>query len=82
MQIGAQLFTVRDFCKTTEDFAQTLKKIADIGYPTVQVSGTCAFDPAWLKQELDKNGLACVLTHTAADKLIADAAQVAKEFSC
>jgi len=85
MQIGAQLFTVRDFCKTTEDFAETLKKIADIGYPTVQVSGTCPFDPAWLNAELQKNGLKCVLTHTAADQLQADAAKVAKDhdiFGC
>ena len=41
MKIGAQLFTVRDFTKTLDDFAETLKKIADIGYTTVQVSGTC-----------------------------------------
>ena len=30
MEIGAQLYTVRDYAKTTEDFAETLKKIADI----------------------------------------------------
>lgn len=48
MNIGAQLYTVREFCKTLDDFALTLKKVADIGYRTVQVSGTCAFDPAWL----------------------------------
>ena len=43
MKLGAQLYTVRDFTKTTDDFAETLKKVADIGYRTVQVSGTCAF---------------------------------------
>ena len=79
MQIGAQFYTLRDFCKTPEDLAESLKKVADIGYPTVQISGTCPFDPAWLKQELDKNGLKCVLTHTPADQLKADAAQVAKD---
>ena len=30
MKIGAQLFTVRKACDTTENFAETLKKIADI----------------------------------------------------
>lgn len=78
MQIGAQFFTLRDFCKTPAGLAESLKKVADMGYPTVQISGTCAFDPSWLKQELDKNGLQCVLTHTPADQLKADAAQVAK----
>lgn len=85
MQIGAQFFTLRDFCKTLDGFAESLKKVADIGYPTVQISGTCPFDPAWLKEELDKNGLKCVLTHTPADQLKADAVQVAKNhdvFGC
>lgn len=85
MILGAQLYTVRDFCQDTDTFAETLKKVADIGYTTVQVSGTCEFKPEWLKAELDKNGLKCVLTHTAADKLTADPVKVAKDhdvFNC
>ena len=69
MKIGAQFYTIRDFCKTTEDFALSLKKIADIGYQYVQISGVCEYEPEWLKEELLKNGLKCVLTHTAPDKL-------------
>ena len=57
MEIGAQFFTVRDTCKTLEGFAETLKKVADIGYRTVQISGTCAYEPEWLKTQRDKNGL-------------------------
>ena len=37
-QIAAQMFTVRAFTKTAADFAASLKKIADIGYPAVQLS--------------------------------------------
>lgn len=59
MIVGAQLYTVRDFCKTPEDLAETLKKIADIGYTSVQLSGTCAVKAEWLKKELDKNALIC-----------------------
>ncbi len=66
MKIGAQLFTVRDYCQTPEALANTLKRIADIGYRYVQVSGVCEYDPQWLKDELDKNGLQCVLTHIPA----------------
>ena len=69
MKIGAQLYTVREHCKTLEDFAETLKKVADIGYTTVQVSGTCPYDAQWLKDQLDKNGLKCVLTHIPDAKL-------------
>ena len=53
-RIGAQLYTVREHCTTLEDFALTLRKVADIGYRTVQISGTCAFDPVWLGEELKK----------------------------
>lgn len=79
MRIGAQLYTVRDCCKTLDDFSDTLKKVADIGYKYVQVSGTCEFSPEWLKDELLKNGLECVLTHTSAEKIISDPAKVALE---
>jgi len=85
MEIGAQLYTVRDFCKSLEDFSETLKKVADIGYKYVQVSGTCEFDALWLKNELEKNSLKCVLTHTATDKLKEDSVKVAKDhdvFDC
>ena len=85
MLIGAQLFTVRDACKTLDDFAETLKKVADIGYTTVQVSGTCPFEPDWLAAELKKNGLKCVITHTPPAKLLTDPVQVAKDhdvFDC
>ena len=85
MEVGAQFFTVRDTCKTLEGFAETLKKVADIGYRTVQISGTCAYEPEWLDAELKKNGLKCVVTHISADRLANEAAKVAKEhdvFGC
>ena len=76
MKIGAQFYTVREFCKDLDSFAETLKKVADIGYTTVQISGTCAFEGQWLKEQLDKNGLQCVLTHTPAKQLQEDLEQV------
>ena len=45
MKIGAQFYTIRDFCKTPEALAESLQKVADIGYTTVQISGTCAYEP-------------------------------------
>ena len=77
MDIGAQLFTLREFCKTTDDFAETLKKVADIGYRYVQVSGTCAYEPAWLREQLEKNGLSYVLTHTPPADLTSEPQAVA-----
>lgn len=85
MEIGIQFYTLRDFCKDLDSFSETLKKVADIGYKNVQISGTCEFRPEWLKKELDKNGLKCVITHTAAPRLINETEKVAKEhdiFGC
>ncbi len=85
MEIGAQLFTVREFCKTLPDFAETLKKVADIGYRTVQVSATCPFEADWLRKELEADGLRCVLTHTPKERLLQETDKVAAEhavFGC
>lgn len=85
MKIGAQLYTLRDFTKTLDGFSEALKRVADIGYTEVQVSGTCDFEPQWLKVELEKNGLVCVITHTPPQKLLSDPERVALEhriFGC
>ncbi len=85
MDIGAQLFTVRDYCKNLDDFAETLQKVAAIGYTTVQVSGTCGYEPGWLKEQLDKTGLRCVLTHTGLNRMREMPLQVVedhKTFDC
>ena len=76
MQIGAQFFTVRNQCQTLDDFALTLRKVADIGYKIVQISGTCPYDAQWLKEQLDMNGLRCVLTHIPVPRLTGELEQV------
>lgn len=76
MKIGAQFYTIRDFCTNLNDFAESLKKVADIGYKYVQISGTCEYDPQWLSEELKKNGLKCVITHGYPEK-ITDSAEAA-----
>ena len=76
MRVGAQFYTLREYCKDLDSFSETLKKVADIGYKFVQVSGTCPFEAEWLKAELDKNGLRCVLTHTNPDAIRNDTEKV------
>ena len=69
MRIGVQFYTLRDHCKTLEEFSESLKKVAEIGYKTVQISGVCEFEPECLNKELDKNGLECVITHWNYDEI-------------
>ncbi len=79
MIVGAQLYTVTKFCQTPEDLAETLKKVADMGYRSVQLSGVCDYDPAWMDAELKKNGLICALTHTEPKKILEDVDQVCRD---
>jgi len=76
MEIGAQFYTVRQSCQNLTDFAESLKKVADIGYRTVQISGTCPYPADWLKEQLQKNGLRCVLTHIPVPRLREELDQV------
>ncbi len=67
-KLAVQMYTIRDFTKTPEDLAKSLKKCADIGYRAVQVSAVGALNEglvsaAELKRMLDDNGLKCIATH-------------------
>ena len=76
MHIGAQLYTVWKHTQTLEDLALTLKKVSDIGYRYIQLSGSCRCESGWLKEQLKQNGLKCVITHTPEDLLTGDIPEV------
>ena len=70
LKLGAQLYTVREYTQNEKDFADTMKKIAAIGYKYVQVSGIGAgVSPAVIKQAADDNNLKVILTHTPPDRI-------------
>lgn len=79
MKCGAQLYTVRDFCKDFVSLSETLKKVADIGYQYVQVSGVCEYDPSELAVVLKQTGLQCVLTHIPHERIANDTVKVISE---
>lgn len=79
MRVGAQLYTLHNLTKTLDGFEDCLKKVADIGYRTVQVSGTCAYEPEWLAEKLKENGLTCDLTHFSFDRIVNDTENVVRE---
>ncbi len=62
-QIVAQLYTVREFCKTPADIAVTLKKVREIGFDTVQVSGMGPIPEADLLKLCSDNQLTICATH-------------------
>lgn len=62
-QVAAQLYTLRDQCKTPDDIARSLEKVRAIGYEAVQVSGLGPIPEADLLQLAKDNGLVICATH-------------------
>lgn len=79
MKIGAQLYTARDFTQTGKDFAETIKKVAAIGYETVQVSGISQDISAQEVADVCKaNNIEIAITHTPPDRMRSDIQTVIK----
>lgn len=75
-KIALQMYTLRDYTKTAQDFAQTLERVHRIGYAAVQLSAVGAMDgktPQVSAKEarklMDSNGIRCVATHRNWDSL-------------
>lgn len=85
MQIGAQLYTAHKRLQTPEDLDAGLKKVAQIGYRSVQLSGTCPYEPEWMRDVLQKHKLTCAITHIAPARLLAETEKVVAQheiFGC
>lgn len=75
-KVGAQLFTCRSTCQTIEGVAETFKKIKQIGYNHVQISGFGAVDPKQVAQLLKDHGLDCCCTHMGWDRFLKNTDEV------
>lgn len=76
--IGAQLYTLRDYLTNKEDIRSTFKKVKEMGYESVQMSGMDQSDAVFLKELTDELGLKICATHTGLDKLKDDINTVIK----
>lgn len=74
-RIGAQYYTLREYAKTIEDFEETCRKVSDIGYQIVQISGT-PLGAAEMKKVLDRYGLEVVTTHRSFDDFQKDLGEI------
>ena len=55
--LAAQLYTVREFMKTPADMAKSFKKVKDLGYDAVQLSGHGQVSDEEMKKMVDDAGL-------------------------
>ncbi len=73
LQTGAQLYTVRSYTQTIEDFTCTIQKIADIGYKAVQLSAVSKqIKPEQIREICDRAGISIVLTHSDPERILHD----------
>ncbi|MFP4029757.1 MAG: sugar phosphate isomerase/epimerase family protein [Candidatus Brocadiia bacterium] len=76
---GAQLYTVREYTNTIEDVRETLEKIADIGYKSIQISGFGDVDMAEVAKICEDNGLKVGATHIGWNRFMEDLDGVVEE---
>ncbi len=70
-QFGIQLYTVRDHMQNEADFAETMKKLAAMGYKDLHTAG-CAIDEARYIEMIKDNGMSICGTHYNYDKICED----------
>lgn len=69
-QVAAQLYTLRDHARTPGQIVETLKKVRQIGYEAVQLSGLGPVPDNELAKMLDGEGLVCCATHESGDWIL------------
>lgn len=80
MKTGAQLYTVRAYTQTEQDFACTIGKIADMGYQTVQISAVGKeLKPERMREICDEAGVQIVLTHSDVNRILHDTDRLIEE---
>ncbi|HOQ67829.1 MAG TPA: sugar phosphate isomerase/epimerase [Candidatus Atribacteria bacterium] len=79
MIAGLQLYTLREFCKAPQDIVDSLKRVKEIGYQFVQVSGVGPIDTKELKKILDDLGIQAPTTHQDYNRIIEETEEVIEE---
>ncbi len=74
--VAAQLYTVREFTQTIDGVADSLRKVADIGYTAVQISGFGPVDYRQVAQLVADNGLTVASTHVSWERFLNDLDQL------
>jgi len=77
-QVAAQLYTVRDTCQTAEAFALTAKRVREIGYTAVQLSGIGPIADAEVMAILKGEGLRICATHEPSQLILDEPAKAAE----
>jgi len=69
-QVAAQLYTVRDLCQTAPALAATARRLREIGYTAVQVSGIGPIPAAEVVSIMQGEGLKICATHEPSQQIL------------
>lgn len=72
MKLGVNLFSVRKFLKNEADVRESFRKIRDIGYEVVQLSGAAPMEAETVRKISRESGLPIVCTHSPLDRILHD----------
>lgn len=75
MLVGAQLYSVRNKCGSSAEIKETLAKMKELGYASVQVSGF-PYDAEEVRKAADEVGMHIGLTHTDIKAVIGNTDEV------
>lgn len=79
IKLGIQLYTLRDFCKTAEDFEETLRFLYSIGCGVIQISGIGPINPETVGELVDKYKMDVCVTHKPYDRMKNDLEELCRE---
>ena len=71
MEAGLNLYSIRHFLKSEEEFLAAAQGLREMGYSYIQYSGG-VLDPARIKRVSTAVGLPVRLTHVPMDRIISD----------
>lgn len=84
-QVGVQLYTLRDYLNTPEDYQATLQKVAEIGFRVVEIAGPRPLSEDEIASLCSEKGLAICSCHEDASTILNDPVKVVEnleEFGC
>ena len=79
MKLGAQFFSIRDRSTTPEDLYASFRRMKEIGYSVVQMSGVCRMEPERFKAYSEEFSLPITCTHNPYDRIVNDTDALIRE---
>jgi len=71
-QVALQSYTIRAHCQTAADFAASMRRVRQIGYSAVQVSGIGPIPSAEVRRICDGEGLVICASHEPGATIVGD----------